>query len=273
VRLVDTHCHLDFDHYRDDLPAVLSRARAAGVERILIPGLNAASSRRAAALAEDEPMLSSAAGVHPNSLESWDPAAVDALRDTARNSEVRAVGEIGLDYYRSGDQRDLQKKALWAQLDLADEFDLPVILHVRNASETERSCIIDLIAILEEWTGGLGRERSSGEGTPPGVVHSFSGNLEEARQLLELGYYLGITGPVTYPSASGLRKVVREIPISRLLIETDGPYLTPQPRRGRRNEPAYVRWVAEKIAEIKGSSPEEIAARTAENADRLFDWR
>jgi TatD DNase family protein len=273
VRLVDTHCHLDFEPYREDLPAVLSRARKAGVSQIMIPGLNVSSSRRAAALADQEPLLFSAAGVHPNSLEDWDPAAAAELREIARQPRVRAVGEIGLDYYRGGGTRRIQQRALWTQLELAAELDLPVILHVRNAGEADRSCIMDLITIVEEWTEALSPDRRSGQGVPPGVVHSFSGNLAEAHRLLELGFYLGITGPVTYPNASGLREVVREIPLSRLLIETDGPYLTPQPRRGRRNEPAYVKWVAEKIAEVKVCSPEETASRTAENADRLFDWR
>jgi TatD DNase family protein len=273
VRLVDTHCHLDFKPYQDDLPEVLSRAREAGVSQIMIPGLNVESSRQAAVMAEEEPLLFSAAGVHPNSLEDWDPAAAAELREIARQPRVRAVGEIGLDYYRSGDRRELQQQALGSQLELASELDLPVILHVRNAGEADRSCIMDLITIVEEWVGAQAPERRTSQGVPPGVVHSFSGNLEEARRLLELGFYLGITGPVTYPNASGLREVVREIPLSRLLIETDGPYLTPQPRRGRRNEPAYVKWVAEKVAEVKGCSPEEAASRTAENADRLFDWR
>lgn len=272
MNLVDTHCHLDFDPYREDLPSVLTRAREAGVERIMIPGLNGASSRRAAELAAAEPMLYSAVGVHPNSLGSSWQSDLSQLREIARSRKVRAVGEIGLDYYRGGDQREAQVQALRAQLALAGELGLPVILHVRNAEESDRSCIIDLIAVLEDWTADLARVKDRKVG-PPGVVHSFSGNHEEASQLLDLGFFLGVTGPVTYPNAAGLRQMIREVPLSRLLIETDGPYLTPQPRRGQRNEPAYVKWVVEKIADLKGCSPAEAAAQTADNADRLFDWR
>lgn len=272
MKLVDTHCHLDFDHYRQDLDQVLSRAWKQGLERIMIPGIDLESSQRVMEIASQDRRLFAAAGVHPNSTKTWDEGSGKRLVKIASNPQVIAIGEIGLDYYRSGDKRDLQRKVLGEQLAVAAELKLPVILHVRNQSEEDRSCIIDLITVLNDWIEETVAQEQEERSSRWGVVHSFSGNLGEARQLTSLGFFLGITGPVTYPRAEEMRKVAARAPQSRLVIETDGPFLSPHPHRGKRNEPAYVRLIAEKIGELIGISVDQAAALTTENADRLFEW-
>jgi TatD DNase family protein len=263
--LIDTHCHLYFDSYDGDRQAVLTRAGAADVERILAPGIDLASSRAAVDLAEAHPPVYAAVGVHPNSALTWEPGTLDGLHDLLAHDKVVAVGEMGLDYYRDRAPKSIQRRVFRDQLALAGEARLPVILHVRNASPEDRACIDDLLAILEEMRSELLEEH-------PGVVHSFSGNLDEALKLVAFGFFIGITGPVTYPNADGLRRVVDAVPLEHLLIETDGPFLTPQPRRGRRNEPAYVAYVAEKIAETRRVSPKFVADETTQNAKRLFGF-
>ena len=272
MTLTDTHCHLNFDSYQNDLDQVLSRAWEWGLERIMIPGLDVESSRQVIALAASDPRLFAAVGVHPNSVQRWEEGSLMDLQELTRHPQVAAVGEIGLDYYRSPETRDLQMQVLETQLKLASERKLPVIVHVRNASEDDRSCIIDLTARLAAWHDQLAEEGCSYL-EHLGVVHSFSGTPEEGARLQSLGFYLGITGPVTYPNGQGMRDVVRTSDRDRLLIETDGPFLAPVPHRGKQNEPAFVRYVAEKIGELWDCSPERVAAMTGKNADRLFEWR
>lgn len=272
MKLVDTHCHLDFDRYQQDLDQVLSRAWNQGLERIMIPGIDLESSRRVIKLASTDHRLFAAVGVHPNSAETWDQKSASRLRSLASHPGVIAIGEIGLDYYRNPDKRDLQERVLSEQLDIALELELPVILHVRNQSGEDRSCIMDLINILEGWTKKAVDQGRDQKQDRWGVVHSFSGHLEEARKLASLGFFLGITGPVTYPGAEEMQRVAAQAPRSRLLIETDGPFLTPHPHRGKRNEPAYVKFVAEKISELMDVPVGEAAVLTTENADHLFEW-
>lgn len=271
MNLTDTHCHLNLDHYQDDLKGVLSRAQAGGVNRILVPALDLASSREILTLVENDPILYAAIGVHPNSGSLWESDSLAVLDLLADHPKVAAIGEIGLDYYRDRTPRDLQKEILKAQLNLARSKSLPVVLHVRNTSEEDRSCIEDLLNILESW--GVSGSISLDQGRiPPGVIHSFSGNLAESKRALQIGFYIGITGPVTYKNADSLREVVHETDITRLLIETDGPFLSPHPHRGNRNEPAHVRYIVDKISEIKGMSPGIIADQTTANAASLFMW-
>jgi TatD DNase family protein len=271
VNLTDTHCHLNLNEYLDDLPEIVDRAHAAGLYRILIPAIDLASSRDVLSLAASDPILFAAVGVHPNSGSSWEEGTLDSLRELAHQSGVVAVGEIGLDYYHDSTPRDLQKEILLKQLGLASELDLPVILHVRNKNEEDRSCIEDLLSILEDWTE---KEEVSfaGSGQPPGVIHSFSGNYQEGQRALAAGFYIGITGPVTFKNGAQLREVVKATDISKLLVETDGPYLAPEPFRGKRNEPAHVRYIIDKISEVKGLSFDETARQTAENAVCVFQW-
>jgi TatD DNase family protein len=264
VNFVDTHCHLDFDQYAKDRAAVLDRAWKAGLDRILVPGIDVPTSQSALRISDSNSKVYAAVGTHPNSAASWDAWSLESLEMMAENPKVVAIGEIGLDYYRNRSPKEYQRKVFQDQLRLAYQLDIPVVIHVRNTHPEDRECIRDVIQILSAWETRL--ENS-------GVVHSYSGNLEEADQLLSMGYYLGITGPVTYKNAEVLRNVVRAVPLDCLLIETDGPFLSPQAKRGKRNEPAFVRFVAEKIAEVRDISLETVAEQTARNADRLFRWR
>lgn len=270
MRLTDTHCHLYFRQYQADLDQVLSRAEGAGIDRILVPGVDLETSQQAVELAESQPKVYCGVGVHPNSGLSWTAGTRDALRELSSHPKVVAVGEIGLDYYRQQAPPDLQKRILGEQLELAADIGKPVILHVRNRSEQDRQCLDDLLDLLEEWT-----PKYSGTGGVkplPGVIHSFSGNVAESGRAVRLGFYLGIVGFVTYQNAETIREVIRDNGISRLLVETDGPFIAPHPYRGKRNEPAHVRYIVDKISEITGLPGEQVAAQTTANADSLFKW-
>jgi TatD DNase family protein len=286
LNLADTHCHLDLDKFESDREAVLERAVRAGVARILIPGLNAASSQAVVKLAESHPNLYAAVGVHPTEAATWAKATKNELKELASGasgssgasgpsgtSKVVAIGEIGLDYYWDSAPQDVQRDVLRQQLALASEVGLPVILHMREARDVPHgNCAVDLLQTLGEWCSSL-RSGMNPLAERPGVLHSFSGTLETARAALSLGFCIGVTGPVTFENASRRREIVAEIPLDRILIETDAPFLAPHPHRGKRNEPAYVRLIADKIALIHSCSFERIAALTSENARRLFGWK
>ena len=271
--LTDTHCHLDLEHFDTDRDAVIQRAINTGVRHILIPSLTGTSSRVAVKLAESNPMLYAAVGVHPNEAETWDGQTISSLKELAAQSlKVVAIGEIGLDYYWNKSPREEQISILKEQLNLAAELELPVVIHSREKEDAEHGpCAEDLIKILEEWVSGL-RSRNEALAQKPGVLHSFSGSIESAKRAIELGFYIGVTGPITYKNAEKKRQVIVNLPLERLLIETDAPYLTPEPYRGKRNEPAFVIHIADKIAEIKSRTPQEVAAATTENAARLLSW-
>lgn len=254
VMLIDSHCHLDLPHFEADRAAVIERAWAAGVTRLVTIGTGLPSSRAALALAERYEGLYAAVGVHPHEAKDFDDTTLTELEALAQHPKVVAIGEIGLDFYRDWSPRDAQARAFEAQLDLATRLGLPIIVHDREAHAA-------VLATLRAQ-----RKRPGVRG----VLHSFSGDTEVAQAVLALGLYLGFTGPVTFPKAADLRTVVATVPLERLLIETDAPYLTPQPYRGQRNEPAYVRYVAEGIAAIKGLSFEAVAEQTTANAEALF---
>lgn len=251
--LIDTHAHLDMPEFKDDCDDVVKRAQDAGVEYILTIGTTLESSRAAVQLAEKYACVYAAIGVHPHEVKDLRPSDAAALRELAKQKKVVAFGEVGLDYYYEHSPRDDQKTIFREMLREARALDLPIIVHDRDAHE-------DTLQILsEEWSPELG-----------GVMHCFSGDAAMAMRLIEMGFLLSIAGPVTFPKAESLREVVRQIPIEHLLIETDAPYLAPQPARGKRNEPSYVRHVAETIAKIKGLSFEDVARITSGNAMRLF---
>ena len=271
MRLTDTHCHLYFRNYQADLDEVIDRAKQAGVERILVPAIDLASSREVINLVERYDLIYGAVGVHPNSALSWDQGSIQELRALASHPKIVAIGEIGLDYYRDRSPRDHQIKVLKEQLDLARESGLPVILHVRNSAETDRKCIMDLLTILEEWLS-IENEKDPESDYLPGVIHSFSGNVEESKRAIKAGFFLGIVGFVTFKNAGSIRKVIREVGLSKLLVETDGPFITPHPFRGKRNEPAHVSYIIDKISEIIDIKKELAADHTAENAGILFNW-
>jgi TatD DNase family protein len=259
IRLVDTHCHLNFSSYDDDRDGVIERAKLAGVDRIIVPAIDDKTAQEALALAEHYPGIFAAVGIHPNSTGDFHLSQLEWIGDFARRPRVIAIGEIGLDYYWEQSPRAAQIRAFEAQLQLAVEFELPVIIHNRDASD-------DVIAILETWAAALPpalRDR-------PGVLHSFSGSPIIAERALTAGFMIGFTGPVTFKNADGLRTLAAATPLERILIETDGPFLTPVPHRGRRNEPAYVRLIAERLAAVKDISLETFAAASTANAERLF---
>jgi TatD DNase family protein len=265
---IDTHAHLDAPRFDADLDAVLRRAREAGVRSIVTVGADLTSSRAAVALAERHEGVYATVGVHPHEAHTVDRSALNELRDLAAHPLVVAVGEIGLDYYRDLSPRDAQRFAFESQLALAVEVSRPVVIHIRDQRD-RAGAYDDVLSVLRTWSSGL-QSIDSPTLTSPGVLHCFSGTPEVAQVALDLGFYLGVDGPVTFPNAHALQSMVAELPLEHLLLETDCPYLAPQARRGKRNEPAYLPYIAEKIAELKGLSPSEVARTTTRNAQYLF---
>lgn len=263
--LVDTHCHLNFNLFKNDLTAVLERAWQKGLIRILIPGTDLASSQLAVQLSEVHPNLYAAVGFHPNDALTWIDSSLSELRKLVNHPKVAAIGEIGLDYYRQTAPHNVQKKILWEQLQLAGEYGKPVILHNRQSTT-------DLLQILRDWKAELIHENSS-LADRPGVLHSFDGNLEDAQIATSLGFYIGIGGPITYHNARQNQSIVANLPLDNLLSETDSPFLTPHPYRGSRNEPAYVELITQKISDLHIRPLNEVAKIISHNADRLLAWR
>lgn len=253
--LVDTHCHLDFESFDADREAVVKAARAVGVTAIIVPALDLDNIPAVLSLTEQYDDVYAAVGVHPNSTAAWSDGWLDRVREAAQHPRVVAIGEIGLDYHWDKSPAPVQHTAFAQQLALAAEMDLPVIIHNREATD-------DVLGLLRA-SALAGRERA-------GVMHSFSAGWAAAEQALKLGFHIGITGPVTFKRADELRNIAAEVPLSRLLIETDAPFLTPHPYRGRRNEPGYVRFVAEAIASERSLPVSAVAAQTTANAVRLF---
>lgn len=271
MQLTDTHCHLDYDKYHPDRADVIQRAKNAGLIRILVPGLHHRSSKAAVDLAETNPMIYAAVGFHPTDLGDFSEKNFQQVQELAKHPRVVAIGEIGIDYYwvREPEKRAFQREALKLQLAFAQDVNKPVVIHMREQDDAwSGDASVDLLEILDEWLIGVtGSLRGK-----PGVLHSFNGTLETAQKALALNFYIGVTGPVTYEKANQKREIISRLPLDRLLIETDGPFLTPVPFRGKRNEPAFVCHIADKIAEIHSKSPAEIAEITTANAERLFAW-
>ena len=252
MRLFDTHAHYDSGAFNADRLEVLSSMPGQGVELILNPGCDLESSRTAVSLAEQLPFVYAAVGVHPSDCEGFSQDTVDGLRALAAHPKVRAVGEIGLDYYwKDNPPRDFQKEVFHTQLELAEELGLPVIVHDREAHQ---DCL----------------EAVKAHPNVTGVYHCYSGSLEDAKTLVRLGWMLSFTGVVTYKNARKSLEVIEWLPMDRIMIETDSPYLTPEPFRGQRNDSGKVYRVAETIARVKGMDPEEAARITLENGKRFF---
>jgi TatD DNase family protein len=251
--LFDTHAHLHFPEFAGDLDAVLGRARAAGVRRMVTIGTDVATSRAAVALAAREPDVWAAVGIHPHEATSADDTALVEIERLASAARVVAIGETGLDFFRNLSPREAQLRAFRAQLALARRAGKPVLVHCRDAHEETLSL--------------LAAEGARGRG---GIMHCFSGDLAIARRCLDLGLLISLAGPVTYPKPGALPEVARMIPSDRLVVETDSPYLPPQPYRGKRNEPAYVAITAARVAELRGEPLTDLAARMSENARTLF---
>ena len=250
--IFDTHAHYDDSRFDGDRDAVLAALPEAGVELVLDPGCDLPSSRAAAALAERYSHVYAAAGIHPENCAGFQDTDLAALRQLLAQPKVAAIGEIGLDYYwAENPPRDFQQMVFRKQLALAEELDLPVIVHDREAHGDSLSIIREFPAVT-------------------GVFHCFSGSPEMAEELLKRGWYLGFDGPITYKNARRAPEVAAITPLERMVVETDAPYLSPVPVRGRRNDSRYLPHVIAKLAEWKGITPEEMTRITCENGKRLF---
>ena len=257
--LIDTHVHLHAAQFDDDRAAVIQRMRAAGIIAAVTIGTDVPDSRAAVALAGQHPDVWATVGVDPHEAASFADGTLDELCALAQSPQVVAVGEIGLDYYWDKAPRETQAHVFQQQLELAQALQLPIVVHNREAHQ-------DLMAILANWAGAHPWRGKR----PLGVLHCFSGDAEMALQAVELGFMISLAGPVTFKNAKKPLAVAAAVPLDALVIETDAPYLAPHPYRGKRNEPAYLPLTAQRIAEIKGISIEELAQKTTTNAQRLF---
>ena len=253
IEVVDTHCHLDMDSYQADLQDVLDRAANAGVKRMLTIGIDLESSRSAVGLAEAHSGVFAAVGVHPHHVAETSDDAYLEIQELASHPKVVAYGEIGMDAVRNYAPLALQREHFQRQAYVARELNLPLIVHDRETHG-------EIMAVLEEVAPFVAG----------GVMHCFSGDAELAHRVVDLGFYVSIPGVVTFNNAAMMQEVVAAVSLDRLLVETDGPFLAPVPNRGKRNEPAYVLYTAQKVAEVKGVTLEEVARRTTANAEKLF---
>lgn len=261
--LIDSHCHLDLPHFAEDRDEVVARAQAAGVAAILTIGIDLDHSRAAIALAERYPQVYAAVGVHPNDCAGFGPQTLATLRELAGHAKAVAIGEIGLDYYWQRTSPELQAHVFRQQLDLAADLGLPVIIHDRDAHEDVRAQVRDWVRHTLPGSRLAARPHA-------GVLHSFSGDQAMAEEAYAWGFCLGLAGPVTFQNARNLQALVPHLRPDRTLIETDAPYLTPHPHRGQRNEPAHVRLVAAKLAELWQMPLADVAAVTTAAARSLF---
>jgi TatD DNase family protein len=262
ITLVDSHAHLDFEQFGKDLEPVLARAGDEGVGCVVTVGFDLESSRQAVFLAQEHASLKACVGVHPHEAGKVTASYLADVRELSADAQVVAVGEIGLDYYRDLAPRPAQRRVFGEQLDLAAEVGKPVVVHDRDAHG-------DVRRMLRQWSENM--TRSNGKlSRPLGVIHCYSGDQAMAEELFQLGFLISVAGPVTYENARRLQELVGRLPLDKLLVETDCPFLSPHPYRGQRNEPARVRLVASKIAEIKGVPLREVARATTDNAARVF---
>lgn len=253
MMLFDTHAHLNAEQFDTDLKEVIARAKAEEVERIVVVGFDKPTITRAMELIEEYDFIYAAIGWHPVDAIDMTEEDLSWIKELSSHEKVVAIGEMGLDYHWDKSPKDVQKEVFRKQIALAKEVNLPIIIHNRDATE-------DVVTILKE----------EGAEEVGGIMHCFAGSAEVARQCMDMNFYISFGGPVTFKNAKKPKEVAKEIPNDRLLIETDCPFLTPHPFRGKRNEPSYVKYVAEQLAELKGLTYEEIASITTENAKRLF---
>jgi len=260
--LIDSHCHLQFPQFQDDRIQVLERAWQAGLSAIVMVGTDADSSQQALALAEDHLNLFATVGWHPHQAAQFNDQARLALRRLAGSPKAVAVGEIGLDFYRRLSPPEDQRAVFQQMLDMAAELGLPVVIHSRAAEE-------ETFAIVSGWAAQVKGQWPQEQ--PLGVVHCFGGDLALALRYVQLGFLISIAGNITYPNTDRLASVVAGLPLERLLVETDAPYLTPQSMRGHRNEPSFLVETVGKIAEIRAQTIQEVAEQTSANAVALYD--
>ena len=251
--LVDSHAHLDLPEFDNDRNEVIKRAKKSGIDYILNIGINSESCSKTIKLADSYDFIYASIGIHPHDAKNINENTYSVLKSLANNKKVLAFGEIGLDFYRNLSPKAIQIKRFREQINLANELKLPVIIHNRDAHK-------ETMEILkEEGAKNLG-----------GIIHCFSGDYSMAKSCIDMGFYISIPGTVTFPKAVELREIVKKLPISKILIETDCPFLTPVPYRGKRNEPSFVKYVAEKVASLKDMSFEEVAEITSQNFRSLF---
>ncbi|MGE5430204.1 MAG: TatD family hydrolase [Syntrophomonadaceae bacterium] len=250
---VDTHAHLFYPNFNGEVEEVIERAKNSGVDYIIVPGTDIASSVEAVKLAEKYDFIYAAVGIHPHDTKEWTDSLLNDIEDLAKHEKVVAIGEIGLDYYYDFSPREKQIDALDSQILLALKLDLPVILHNREAD-------MDMMNIL----------RSYKETSLKAQMHCYAGSVADARELVSMHHLLSFTGNITFGKADNLREILRHVQVENLLLETDSPFMTPVPHRGKRNEPSYVNLVAEKIAEVQNITLENVAQATSFNAFRLF---
>ena len=251
--VIDSHAHLEMPEFDEDRSEVITRARENGIGYIVTVGIDIATCRKALALADAFDTIYAIVGVHPHNVKHIDGKTYTQLKEFVQHEKVRAVGEIGLDFYRNLSPRDVQMKRFRELISLAREVKLPIVVHDRDAHD-------ETLSILKE-------EKAFEVG---GVLHCFSGDYGMAAQCFDMGFYISIPGTVTFRNAHALQEVVRRSPLERMLIETDAPFLTPVPFRGKRNEPSYVRFVADTIAQLKGIDANEVALVSTRNAQSLF---
>lgn len=250
--MIDTHCHIYLEHFTDDLQQVLGRAANAGVEQILMPAINFDSLPQMDRLTHRDIHFHKMAGIHPTEINEDVSTTEQELLDYCRSPGIIAVGETGLDYYWSDDYKSQQKESLYLHCRVAKEVKKPIVLHNREST-------VDLLNIIEEEQ----------DGTLTGVWHCFNGTVEEGRRAIELGLYLGIGGVLTFKNA-GVDETVAQLPLERMILETDAPYLAPEPKRGKRNEPAFVKYTAQKLSEVLDLSFQKVDEITSLNARTLF---
>jgi TatD DNase family protein len=251
--LIDSHAHLEMPEFKKDLEAVIQRAKESGIEYIFTVGTEKKDWKRALEIANSYLSIYAILGVHPHNAKEIDDQTYPMLKELCRSGKVKAYGEIGLDFFRNLSPRDIQLKRFREQIGLAKELGLPIVVHDREAHQ--------------ETLGILKSEKAEECG---GIIHCFSGDFEMAKVCIDMGFYISIPGSITFKNAAGLREIVKKIPLEFLLVETDAPFLTPVPFRGKRNEPSYVRYTAQKLAEIKNIPFEKVAEVTTENALRVY---
>lgn len=250
---IDTHAHLFYHNFEDDLPQVLDNAKANGVDAILIPATDLKSCEQIISLLNKYDCLYGAVGIHPHDTKDWDDSFIDELRNFAQHEKIVAIGEIGLDYFYDYSPRDIQQHAFKKQIELALELDLPVVVHTRDSDD-------DVMKIISDYSTTKLRAQ----------LHCFNSSLDHALKYIRMGHFISFTGNITFKKFDALRETAKRISIDHLLIETDSPFMTPVPHRGKRNEPAFVQFVAKQLAELHNVSEEDVARITSYNALKLF---
>ncbi len=253
--IIDSHAHLDDEQFDEDREELIASLSEKFIAYVINPSSDMLTSRRVVDMTKKYDNIFAAVGIHPHDAETMKDGDLEELKELSKNDKVVAIGEIGLDYYYDNSPRELQKEVFRKQLALASQLNLPVIIHTREAMG-------DTFDILNEFKGKV-----------KGVMHCYTGSIEMAERFMELGFYISIAGPVTFKNAVNVREMAKEIPLDRLLIETDSPYLSPEPKRGRRNNPTHVIHVAEKLAELKGLLIDEIIENSRKNTMELFSLK